>query len=238
MNAFKRVHFQSIASTNEYCKEKREERENLIVTADFQTGGRGTKGRSFDSALGGVYLSKLTFYSNYLAKDAFLIMASAAVAVCETLRFYGLSPVIKWANDVFVQDKKICGILAEAVLDMAHGGFAVFAVGIGINLSTEDFPEDIAEIAASLKTDADRNEIAAGIAQELFSFAKNLSAREFLAEYREHSLVTGKEIYFIKDGEKTNAAALGIDDDGGLTVRLENGEVTTLRGGEISVRIK
>ena len=85
-----------------------------------------------------------------------------------------------------------------------------------------------------------RDKIKKGMSEILipFSFAKNLSAREFMAEYREHSLVTGKEIYFVKDGEKTNATAISIDDDGGLTVKLENGEVTTLRGGEISVRMR
>jgi BirA family biotin operon repressor/biotin-[acetyl-CoA-carboxylase] ligase len=89
------------------------------------------------------------------------------------------------------------------VLDIEKGGFAGFAVGIGINLSTQNFPEDISGIAASLGTNADKNEIAAGIARELFAFAENLSARKFLPEYRERSYVTGKDIYFMKNGEKS-----------------------------------
>ena len=233
--------FDTIDSTNNEAKRMLESGFSgfALVAAETQTGGRGRLGRSFYSPEStGLYFTVI-IPPCFSAEEATLLTPAAAVATVRVLEeISGERLGIKWVNDIYKNDKKICGILAEAVLDMACGGFAGFSVGIGINLTTEDFPEDIADIAASLKTEADRNEIAAGIALKLFAFAKNLAAREFLPEYRRHSLVTGKEIYFIKDGEKTNAAALGIDDDGGLTVRLENGEVTTLRGGEISVRIK
>ena len=233
--------FDTIDSTNNEAKRMLESGFSgfALVAAETQTDGRGRLGRSFYSPEStGLYFTVI-IPPCFPAEEATLLTPAAAVATARVLeKITGESLKIKWVNDIYKGEKKICGILAEAVLDMAHGGFAGFAVGIGINLSTEDFPEDIADIAASLKTDADRNEIAAGIARELFSFAKNLSAREFMAEYRDHSLVTGKEIYFVKDGEKTNATAISIDDDGGLTVKLENGEVTTLRGGEISVRMR
>ena len=233
--------FDNIDSTNNEAKRMLEGGFSgfAIIAAEAQTGGRGRLGRSFYSPEStGLYFT-LIIPPCFPVEEATLLTPAAAVATVRVLeKISGESLQIKWVNDIYKNDKKICGILAEAVLDTVGGGFSGFAVGIGINLSTEDFPEDIAEIAASLKTDADRNEIAAGIASELFAFAKNLSAREFIPEYRNHSFVTGKEIYFIKDGEKANATALGIDDDGGLAVKLENGEITTLRGGEISVRIK
>lgn len=87
--------------------------EDLVVTAVRQTGGMGTKGRSFASEAGGVYLTRLTFYKNFPASDAFKIMAGASVAVCRTVEKFGLVPCIKWPNDVYVADKKICGILIE-----------------------------------------------------------------------------------------------------------------------------
>ncbi len=238
--AYVRV-FDTIDSTNNEAKRMLEGGFSgfALVAAEAQTGGRGRLGRSFYSPEStGLYFTVI-IPPCFPAEEATLLTPAAAVATVRVLeKFSDENLKIKWVNDIYKNDKKICGILAEAVLDIARGGFAGFAVGIGINLSTEDFPEEIANIAASLKTDTDRNEIAAGIAQEIFSFAKNLSAREFLPEYREHSYVTGKEIYFIKDGEKTNATALGIDDDGGLIVKLENSEVTILRGGEISVRVR
>ena len=110
---------------------------------------------------------------------------------------------------------------------------------MGINISTDDFPEDIKERAASLGViDADRSLIAAETAKEFFDITNDLSNRKFLNEYRERSYVLGKDIYYIKNGEKHAGKAVGIDDDGGLIVEKENGENTILRGGEITVRVK
>lgn len=234
--------FDNIDSTNSEAKRMLESgfRGKAVIAAEAQTAGRGRLGRSFYSpAATGLYFT-IIVPPCFPAEEATLLTPAAAVAVTRVLeKLSGRELKIKWVNDIYKEDKKICGILAEAVLDFEKGGFAGFAVGIGINLSTEDFPDDIAGIAASLGgQNGDRNKIAADIAAELFSFAENISAREFIREYREHSYVTGKEIYFIKDGEKTNATAIGIDDNGGLEVRLENGEYATLRGGEITVRIR
>ncbi len=233
--------FDTIDSTNNEAKRTLEGGFSgfAVVAAEAQTGGRGRLGRSFYSPEStGLYFTVI-IPPCFPIEEATLLTPAAAVATVRVLeKFSDESLKIKWVNDIYKEDKKVCGILAEAVPDIEKGGFAGFAIGIGINLTTKDFPSEIADIAASLKTNADKNEIAASIALELFAFAENLSAREFLTEYREHSYVTGKEIYFIKNDEKQYATALGIDDDGGLTVRLESGEVTTLRGGEISVRIK
>lgn len=234
--------FDTIDSTNNEAKKLLENgfRGKAIIASETQTCGRGRLGRSFYSpAATGLYFT-VVVPPCFPANDATLLTPAAAVAVTRVLeRHFASNLKIKWVNDIYKDDKKICGILAEAVLDMEKGGFAGFAVGIGINISTEDFPLEIAEIAASIGAPgADRNVIAAEIATELLSFAKNLPARDFLPEYRERSYVTGKEIYFVKGEEKQNATAIGIDNDGGLTVKLENGEITTLRGGEISVRIR
>ena len=143
-----REYFSCLPSTNDYAKSKREEGRDLIVTASCQSGGRGTKGRAFSSNEGGVYLSKLTFYENMAAKNAFKIMANAAVAVCETLRFYGLQPVIKWVNDIYCGGKKVCGILCESFVAR---GRRFIAVGIGINLYTEKFPEELRKHYLNIK---------------------------------------------------------------------------------------
>ncbi|MBQ9746797.1 MAG: biotin--[Clostridia bacterium] len=234
--------FDTIDSTNNEAKRMLESGHcgKAIVAAEAQTGGRGRLGRSFYSpAATGLYFTAVV-PPCFPPECATLLTPAAAVAVTRVLeRHFACELKIKWVNDIYKDDKKICGILAEAVPDMENGGFAGFAVGIGINLSTEDFPAEIAGIAASLgAAGADRNAIAAEIAAELFAFAEKLAAREFMPEYRGHSYVVGKKIYFTKGEEKQNAAVLGIDDDGGLMVKLENGDVTTLRGGEISVRIR
>lgn len=105
--------FSRIASTQEYAEKMKKQGENLIVTAARQSGGKGTKGRSFSSEKGGVYLSTLLYYPNFPAEKSFLIMAGTCAAVCKTLEAGGLQAKIKWPNDVFVNGKKICGILTE-----------------------------------------------------------------------------------------------------------------------------
>ena len=147
-NKTKRLHFDTLPSTQDYAKERRVDGENLAVTATYQTGGKGTKGRTFSSQEGGVYLSKLTFYEDLHVKSAFKIMIGAAVAVCETLRFYGLKPLIKWPNDICVKDKKICGILIENVF--AGDKVRSSVVGIGLNVFNS-LPEELADIATSMK---------------------------------------------------------------------------------------
>ena len=131
----KRIFLEETESTNKYAKAQRGAGENLLVVAERQTGGKGTKGRSFCSKKGGVYLSLLTFYQDFPASNAFQIMQGAAAAVCETLAFFGLSPKIKWPNDVYVGGKKICGILIENALKGRYIGSSV--VGIGLNVFNE-----------------------------------------------------------------------------------------------------
>ena len=141
-------YFTEIDSTNEYAKTKRAARQNRIAVAESQSGGKGTKGRSFSSGKGGVYLSMLTFYKEFPAKNAFQIMASTAVAVAKTLEAFGLKPVIKWANDIFVDGKKICGILIENTFSGAYVDNAV--IGVGLNVSNE-LPAELNDIAITME---------------------------------------------------------------------------------------
>lgn len=234
--------FGNIDSTNNEAKRLAESGFCVptLILSEQQSAGRGRLGRSFYSPEStGLYFTVI-IPVNFPLEDITLITPAAAVAVHRTLsKFTDKKLFIKWVNDIYCEDKKICGILAEALSSPETNSISAVAVGIGINLSTKDFPKDISSIAASLALEnADRNCIAAGIANELFAFTENLSAREFIPEYRKYSYVTGKEIFFIQGEETTNAHALDIDDDGGLMVLLESGETTTLHGGEISVRVK
>ncbi len=234
--------FQMVDSTNNEAKRLAQSGffSPAVILSEEQSAGRGRLGRSFFSPKStGLYFTVI-IPVNFPLEDITLLTPAAAVAVHRVLsKFTDKKLFIKWVNDIYCEDKKICGILAEALSSPETGIISAVAVGIGINLSTNDFPNDISAIAASLSLeDADKNLIAASIANELFAFAKNLSAREFIPEYRKYSYVTGKDIYFIQGEKITNARALDIDDDGGLAVLLENGETTTLRGGEISVRVK
>ena len=225
----KRIRLEKIGSTNDYVKEKRMDGEELVVTAKKQTGGRGTKGRSFVSDEGGVYLSTLRFYENFPAKDAFKIMAGAAVAVCETLRFYGLKPQIKWANDVFVKGKKICGILIENTLSGDKISSSV--VGVGLNVRNT-FDGELVNIATSLCQETGKEISVEEVTERLI---QELVKERTIEEYRSYLGFMGERVCLIFGDERVPAILLFVDDEGRLHAEVD-GEERVLASGEVSVR--
>ena len=226
----KRIKFDEIASTNDYAKERRGEGEDLIITAKRQTQGRGTKGRSFVSNEGGVYLTSLRFYENFPAKDAFKIMSGAAVAVCETLRFYGLKPIIKWANDVFVGGKKICGILIENTLSGNRISSSI--VGIGLNVNGE-FLGELADIATSMRLQSGKTFSVEEVAEKLI---EEILKERTMEEYRAYLGFMGERVTLILEDERIPAILLSVDDEGRLCVEI-NGEERIFSSAEVSVWI-
>jgi BirA family biotin operon repressor/biotin-[acetyl-CoA-carboxylase] ligase len=111
-------------------------------------------------------------------------------------------------------------------------------VGIGINVSTSVFPEDLRDIAASLGAPGvTRNQLAAEITGQLLQLSENISDKSYLDEYRARSLVLGKRIRYYSAQTARDATAIGIDDNGGLVVQHEDGSRQVLFSGEISVRL-
>ena len=224
------IKFDEIPSTNDYVKSIRDGGEDVIVTAKRQTGGRGTKGRSFSSEEGGVYLSALRFYKDFLAKDAFKIMSGAAVAVCETLRFFGLTPVIKWSTDIYVNGKKICGILIENTLSGKNISSSI--VGVGLNVNTL-FCGELSDIATSILLESGKSfsveEVTKKLIEELFK-------ERTMEEYRAYLGFMGERVTLILGDERVPATLLFVDDEGRLTAEI-NGERRVFSSAEVSVRI-
>lgn len=214
------------------------------VIADRQTLGRGRFGRSFFSPPGcGIYLSLLLKPSPQQLSDATLITTAAAVAVCRAIeRLTTLCPQIKWVNDIYLNGKKVCGILTEAVTDVESGAIESVVIGCGINfkLGEEKLPEELAKVAGTLfgadKPPVSRNRLVAEILNELIGIWQAFPARDFLHDYRSRSFLLGKEIVFSRGETKYAAIAKAIDDEGALVVQLKNGEQMVLRSGEVSVR--
>lgn len=212
--------------------------ENVLIAADSQTSGRGRRGRSFYSPSGtGIYMT-LVIRADVPMADAVSITTMAAVAVSRAIeRVTGEKTGIKWVNDIYLGGRKVCGILTEAVSDFESGTTQNIIVGIGINVSTDSFPDDVAAVACSLgNSAATRNEIIAAVANEVFKLAEDLTDRSYMDEYRDRSVVIGKEITVYKGDEARRAEAVSVDDDGGLVIRLPDGAEETLRSGEITVR--
>lgn len=217
----------TVDSTNKYIEKYLKKRTPAVVRADKQTAGRGTKGRSFISDEGGLYFSRLTYYTALPAREAFKIMIDYAVGVVKTLKAFGVESSIKWPNDVLVNGKKICGILIK---NGFCGDFVDYSiVGIGLNVNNQ-IAKEIKDIATSMKKACGKE---FDLEQVFFSLLQNVSVGSNIAEYRTYSAVIGKKIKVFRDGGAFDETALSVTDDGRLV--LANGEV--LSAAELDLKI-
>ncbi len=232
--------FKSIDSTNTEAKRAVGNglEANAIFAAEEQTAGRGRRGKSFYSPnRSGLYFS-CVLHPNVSLSDSALLTSAAAVAVCEAIECATKKhPQIKWVNDIFIDKRKVCGILTEAVSDFESGEVQAVIIGVGINLTTEQFPEELKSIAASVGSHIDRCRLTADIYLRLNSLCDKLPDKSFMEEYRKRSLVLGNKINFSRNGTEYTATALKIHDDGGLEALTENGETLILNSGEISIKL-
>lgn len=231
----------TVDSTNNEAKRMISDgfKENALIVSNEQTSGRGRLGRNFYSPKNtGIYMSFI-FHTDLKLSDAVSVTTAAAVAVVRAIeRLTDIRPQIKWVNDVYIGEKKLCGILTEAVSDFETGLAQSVVIGIGINISTEEFPSGISETAASLNfSGLSRNSLIAAVSDELVEICSDLSNKSYIEAYREHSLIIGKEIDFYRNNTKYSATAVDIDSDGGLIVKLKNGETEVLNSGEVTVRL-
>ncbi len=231
--------FDLIDSTNNEAKRicANESNKDFIIAANGQTNGRGRRGKVFYSpALNGLYFS-LVLHPDIELKDATGITAAAAVAVAQTIiETTKKDPKIKWVNDIFIENKKVCGILTEAVTDFETMNVQSVIVGIGVNLTTEIFPDEIKEIADSVGK-IDRCEFIASVFAKIKALCEKLPDRSFMDDYRKLSLVIGKKVHFIQNGVSYIATAKDILNDGCLLVETEDGNEILLNSGEISIKI-
>lgn len=209
--------------------------DHSVVVAEQQNAGRGRFGRNFYSpAKEGIYMSVLL--KNYKnIQDATIITIQTAIAVSRAIkRLYGLKIDIKWVNDLYYQGKKICGILTEAISDFESGMIEAIIIGIGINVSTSKFPDELQNKATSLGLNgANRNQFIAEILKQLFAII-NEDFNLVLVEYKELSCVLNKEIEFNIKGQRYNGIARDINEFGNLVVKSNEHEMV-LSSGEISI---
>ena len=218
-----------------------------LLAARAQTAGRGRLGRSFYSPPdSGLYMTLLYPLTQPLSQ-AVAVTAGAAVATLEAIRAVtGLVPGIKWVNDLYMDGKKICGILTEAVTPAGSEQSAYMLVGIGINLTTAAFPEGLRAPAGSLTDNLspsatlpvlDAGRLCGQIAHRLLTLLEtdSLHSPETLAAYRAHSILLGQPVLCTRGGQTFPALAMDITPAFGLTVRRADGCVEVLDSGEVSV---
>lgn len=227
----------SVSSTNTIMKEKAHDggKEFSVLIASMQTGGRGRMGRTFHSPHGtGIYMSILL--KNKEGSSPLLITTDAAVCVARIFEeMTGEKAKIKWVNDIYMQGKKVCGILTEGV-----GEYAVLGIGINVLPPKKGFPEDIKDIAGAVfkrKKPYLREKVIVKLLREFMNVYENPDHEKLLSEYRERSIVLGKEILILKNKDRETATAIDIADDYSLVVKKENGEISYLNSGDVSIKI-
>ena len=213
-----------------------------LIVASRQSAGRGRRGRTFSSPEGGAYLT-LVLPSGTAAADATFVTMAAAVAVVRAIRACSAcEPRIKWVNDVFVDGRKVCGILTEGTTDLETGTIDNVIVGIGVNTTASVLPDELEGIAAgiALNPGCDRNGLVAAIVSELLAldpFGPDADPSTLVEEYRAASLVIGERLEYEERGIILYGRAIGIDETGGLVVERDDGKSATLHGGEITLRL-
>jgi len=238
--------FVRVDSTNTRCIEKAEEGESegYVAVAGTQSAGRGRRGKAFFSpAESGIYMSILLRPVGLTENQVLHFTTMAAAAVSEAIEdVSGKKAEIKWVNDVFIDGKKVCGILSEASYGINTAKLEYVIVGIGINAyePAGGFPSSISDIAGCVFDEPSaglKNRLAAEVLNRFMAYYEHLPETPYSDEYIKRSMVTGKDITVHKGKEMIRAHVLGIDEEFGLKVRYEDGSVEVLRSGEISIRI-
>ncbi|CAN5212771.1 biotin--[acetyl-CoA-carboxylase] ligase [soil metagenome] len=232
--------FDSIDSTNtEAIKQaKMGADEGLCVIARQQTAGRGRHGRSWVSDKdSGLYFS-IVLRPKMDVRFLPLITLMTGVAAYDTLLEYGLKPDLKWVNDLLVDEKKIGGILAEAI--ETTNGLAVI-VGVGLNLTSRNFPDEIAETATSIENETGRRPSADDVARSLtryldyfYGILNRGQTAEILRQWRQRSsYFLGKPVSVTLDGTGFNGVTDGLDENGALRVKMADGSVRIVQAGDV-----
>ena len=240
------VYFDEIDSTNNRAKElgEKEGAHGTLFVADRQVAGKGRRGRVWESPKGISIYMTILLRPDLIPTKAPMLTLVMAQSVAEGIReVTGMETGIKWPNDIVMNKKKVCGILTEMSTEIDYINYVV--IGTGINVNQTEFPEEIREIAGSLKQAAGhaiaRAELVAVVMEELEdlygTFLKTEDLSALKEEYNKHCVTCGHEIRVLEPGHEYTGVAEGINQDGELmVVRDDTGEKVSVYAGEVSVR--
>lgn len=227
-------------STNEEAKRNSKMPDGSVFIAEIQNGGKGRRGRKWESQEGkGIWMSILSKPDISLA-DVSKISLAAGLAVCDTMREAGLDAMIKWPNDIVINKRKVCGILTELSIEKSGKNYVV--TGIGINVNTMGFSQELSERATSMFLECGKKFLRAKIAASVIcnyekrcAELKTRDTESFIEDYRKMCLTLGKDVRVIGSDCEFDAYACGITSGGELIVEKE-GKKIVLNSGEVSVR--
>ena len=241
------IYYDETDSTNTRAKEIGEKgdrsRHGTLVVADRQIAGKGRRGRAWESPAGSSVYMTLLLYPEILPTKASELTLVMAMAVAEGIRkVTGLDVGIKWPNDIILSGKKTCGILTEMSAEIGYINYVI--IGVGVNVNQLTFPEEIQDVATSLKIeskkDIKRAELIAAIMESFEKCYETFLQTEDLSgvkeQYNQMLLNRNQKVRVLEPGHEYEAMALGITSTGELIVRLPGGEEKEIYAGEVSVR--
>lgn len=237
----------SVDSTNRVAKALAHHgaAEGTIVVAEEQHNGKGRFDRKFFSPRGkGIWFS-IILRPNFSPHEAPQFTLMAAVAIAEAMKRFNLKPEIKWPNDILFEGRKIVGILTEMTCELGRINYVVIGVGINVNISRDEFPEELRDIAASLLEmngeEISRVEFFRTVLEEfdkIYRQVNNSGFDEVFARWREYNITLGKKVLVnsaINDGESFTGEAVDLTAEGALIVETEEGR-RMVYSGDVSIR--
>ena len=234
-----------VGSTNDWAKELAElgAEEGTVAIAETQTAGHGRLGKEWFSPRGGLWFSVI-FRPEMSPSEAIGLVFVAGLAVAEVLREkYDLKVDTKWPNDVLVNGKKVCGILAEMNTKGRAVKFVVLGFGVNANFLVEKvFPRSLKEVATSLEKELGQKvrleELFKGLLERLGSRYDECAERGLaflLADWKKYAGFLGRRVEVRIGNERLSGVALDVDARGALVLRLEDGATKRVLAGDVSL---
>lgn len=237
--------FEQTTSTNDVVEKLARDgvKEGVVVFAESQSKGRGRLGRVWTSpARKGLWFSVL-LRPDLRPQETTQLTVAAATALWRAIHTEtGLSPEIKWPNDILIRGKKVVGILTELSAELDRVKHVTLGVGVDVNLTANEFPAELRKIATSLRIEAgepiSRPDLATAILRELDrDYGRVCSGKfaELADEWEEHCSTIGQQVVISMGDRKLRGRAESLDDDGALVLRTEHGRLERVIGGDVTV---
>lgn len=228
------IHFDEIDSTNNYLKNSYKLLNDFtFVTADYQSKGKGRNDRVWSSNKGDNLMFSFLIKNPVLLRKYGALSLITAIEVAKLLEAYNFKEVkIKWPNDVFINDKKVCGILLEGQI------LEYLVIGVGLNVNQKIFPDDLRRPATSLSLEMNKSFDIKEIEKELFSNIVNdylsLNEKPFLEYFRNHNYLLNKRVRVLINDEPFIGEVVGIDDNFYLQIKTRD-MLLHIDSGEIEI---
>jgi BirA family biotin operon repressor/biotin-[acetyl-CoA-carboxylase] ligase len=227
-------YFREIGSTMDVAKDlaKKGAEEGTIIVAEHQAGGRGRLKREWLSPRGGIYFT-LILRPKLSPVYAPRINLMASVAVAKTIgRLFGLRAELKWPNDVLIEGKKVCGILAEMDAETDVINFVNLGVGINANTPITQLGEMATSLKDALGKEISRKELLSSVLTEIAEQKAVLTKADLLEEWKSLSATLNRDVKIVAPGEVIVGRAIDIDTSGALIIRERDGSLRSVVAGD------